>query len=75
MFGCESAATALASRSKRARAVGVVGEAVGEDLDRDVAVEPRVARPVDLAHSAGAERRQDLVGAEAGSGSERHMGR
>jgi hypothetical protein len=27
----------------------------GKDLDRDVAPQPRVARPVHLAHAAGAE--------------------
>ena len=43
----------------------------GQDLDRDGAIEPRVARLVDLAHAAGAERRQDLVGAETGAGIER----
>ena len=37
------------------------------DLDRDVAPEPRVARAIDLAHPAGADRRHDLVGAEAAS--------
>ena len=36
-----------------------------ENLDRDRAIEPRVARLVDLAHAARAERREDFVGAEA----------
>ena len=36
---------------------GVAGEAVGQHLQRDVAVELRVARPVDLAHAAGAKGR------------------
>ena len=64
-----SAATALASRSKRAqRDRDRAANAVGQDLDRDVAVEARVARAVDLAHAAGAEGGEDLVGAEAGSG-------
>ena len=44
----------------------------GQDLDRDVAAEPRVARAIDLAHAAGAERRDDLVGAEPGAGRECH---
>ena len=39
-----------------------------QDLDRDVAIEPRVARAIDLAHSAGAEQRDDVVEAEAGAG-------
>ena len=46
----------------------VGGEGLGQDLDRDVAIELRVARAIDLAHAAGAERRQDLVRAEAGAG-------
>src|SRR5262249_475784 len=46
----------------------------GEDLDRDVAVEPGVASLVDLAHAAGGERGNDLVGPEPGSGGERHHG-
>ena len=33
----------------------------GQNLDGDVAAEPRVARAIDLAHPAGAERRDDLV--------------
>ena len=36
--------------------------AAGEDLDGDLAIEPRIARAVDLAHAAGAERGEDLVG-------------
>ena len=44
----------------------------GQHLDRDGALEPRVARLVDLAHPARAERREDLVGAEPGPGGEGH---
>ena len=33
---------------------------LGQHLDGDVAVQPRVARAVDLAHAARADRRQDL---------------
>ena len=35
--------------------IGVRGEQLGEDLDRDVAIQLRVARTIDLAHAAGAE--------------------
>ena len=48
--------------------LGIGGEAVRQDLDRDVAIELRVARAIDLAHAAGANDRDDLVGAEAGAG-------
>ena len=37
----------------------------GQDLDRDVAVQVRVSRAIDLAHPAGAERRGDPVVGEA----------
>ena len=42
-----------------------------QDLDRHFASEPRVARPIDLAHAARAERREDFVGPQAKAGSER----
>ena len=42
-----------------------------QDLDRDLPVQARVARTVHLAHSAGADGRQNLVRAEACSGVER----
>ena len=61
------------ARSARARPV-VRGQLRREDLDRDVAVQLRVARAVDLAHPARAERREDLVGTETCSGGERHRG-
>ena len=47
---------------------GVGGERRRQNLDRDVAIEPRVARPVDFAHPARAERRHDLVRAEPCAG-------
>ena len=45
-------------------ALGIGGEVRRQDLDRDVAPELAVARAIDLAHAAGAERRDDRVGAE-----------
>ncbi len=57
-----------------AQPVGVGGDRLGQHLDRHLAVEPRVARPVDLAHAAGAERGEDFVGAEARAQGERHGG-
>ena len=42
-------------------AAGVGGQGLGQHLDRDLAPEPRVPRPIHLAHAAGAERREDLV--------------
>ena len=52
--------------------VRIGGDGLREDLDRDVPVELPVPRPVDLAHPARAERREDLVGAETGPGGDCH---
>ena len=60
MFGCESAATARASRSKRGSASSLLRVAE-EDLDGDVALKAPVARPPHLAHPARADPRNDLV--------------
>ena len=51
---------------------GIARDAVGQHLDRDLAVEPGVASAIDLAHTAGAEWLEDLVGSETGAGGERH---
>ena len=40
---------------------------LGQHLDRDDAIQPGVLRLVDLAHPTGADRREDLVGAETGA--------
>ena len=50
--------------------IGVVGEGFGEDLDRDVAIQLRVAGAKDLPHTPFANRRDDVVDAESGTGSE-----
>ena len=55
MCGCVSSAMARASRSSRSRPLRIAGSVARQNLDRHVAIEPRVARPVDLAHAAGAE--------------------
>jgi hypothetical protein len=44
--------------------LGVVGHLMGQDLDRHVAAEPHVLRPVDLAHPPGANKVHHLVRAE-----------
>src|SRR5580704_14190194 len=46
---------------------------VRQNLDGDVAIQPLIVRPIDLAHPAGAERCDDLVGSELRSGRERHL--
>lgn len=45
-----------------AQAIGIGREDVGQDLDRDVAAEPRVMGAIDLSHAAAANQRQDVVG-------------
>jgi len=44
-------------------AVGIEREVFGKDLDRDVAVQARVAGTIDDSHRAGSERADDLVAA------------
>ena len=53
-------------------AIGILCECGGQDLDRDVALQARVAGAIDLAHAAGAEHRFDFVRAEARSALEWH---
>ena len=69
----------MVQRGKRLRltlearqAVGVRGEELGNDLDRDVAVEPGIPGTVDFAHAAGADGGDDFIRAESGSGRQRH---
>ena len=49
---------------------GVVGSALRQDLDRHLAIEPRVSGAIHLAHATSAERREDLVGGEPRTRSE-----
>src|SRR5439155_20236970 len=56
-----------------AQPVRILRERGRQDLDRNLAPEPRVFRPVDLSHPAGAEWRDDLVGTEPSAGREAHF--
>ena len=42
-----------------------VDELAGQELDGNDPIEPRIVRPIYLAHPTRAERREDLVGAQA----------
>ena len=53
---------------------GIVRDRAGQSLERDLAMQAKIPGAVDLTHAAGAERRDDLVGAEAGAGGEGHWG-
>jgi hypothetical protein len=46
------------------QAIGIVGEGVGEDLERDRAIELRIPGPIDFAHSASSECGDDFVRAD-----------
>ena len=54
--------------------LGVAGNRRRQRLQRDVAAQRRVARPIDLAHPAGAEQGQHLVRSDAGADLNRHAG-
>ncbi len=68
MLGWLRLARICASRVNRESRSGVSREGVGEDLQRDLAVELRVGRLPDLAHAALAEQGGDVVVAEASAG-------
>src|SRR5262245_17179700 len=44
----------------------------GQNFERDLATEPGVSAPIDFPHASGAERRENLIGAEPFTGSEGH---
>jgi hypothetical protein len=52
--------------------LGIRNEQLGQDLDRDFAIELSVSGAIDLAHPARAEQSDDLVGAEVGARGESH---
>ena len=52
--------------------VGVSRQRRREKLDGDLALQPRVRRPINLPHAAGAKGGDDFVVAEAGAGRQEH---
>ena len=66
--GWFSEASVLRFTLEAREAVGVVREGLGQDLDRDVSVQLRIARPIDLPHAPFADLGGDFVDAEAGAG-------
>jgi hypothetical protein len=60
---------------KAAQALAIFGESSWKNLDGNISAQAGVARPIYLAHAAGAEEFDNLVGAEVGAGSERHLER
>jgi hypothetical protein len=63
---------ACASRRKRASRSGSVAKTSGRIFRRDVAIEFAVPRPIDLAHPAGPEQRDDFVRPEPSASGQRH---
>ena len=57
-----------ASRSNRASRSASAAKPSRQDLDRDLAAQPRVARAIHLAHAAFAEELLQLVDADAAAG-------
>ena len=52
--------------------LGVARKDLGEDFDGDIAIQARIARPIDLAHPAHAKRRHDLIRAKPSARCQRH---
>jgi hypothetical protein len=50
--------------------LGIRGEVLRQDLDRDIPAQPRVPRAVHFPHPACAQRRDDFVGAQTTPGSQ-----
>ena len=50
------------------QAIGIVGKGLGQDFDRHVAIERRIAGAIDLAHPAHTDLNSDFVDAETGAG-------
>jgi hypothetical protein len=50
-----------------AQALYVAGKLRGQDLQRHLAAQPRVPRPVNLSHATRAERRENFVRAQPGA--------
>ena len=53
-------------------AIGIGREDIGKNLDRDVAVQPRIARAIHLAHATGPDGGEDFIWPETNAGRERH---
>ena len=53
------------------QAIRIARDGLWQDLQRDLAIQLRIARAIDLAHAAGPKEREDFVGAEPGARSQR----
>ena len=64
--GCEG----LGFAREPSKPVRIVRKRVREDLERDIAIQPGIARAIDLSHAPFADRRGDFVDAETSTGRE-----
>ena len=62
--------THLANRGRVGQSIRIERELFWQNLQGDVTIQLDVVRAIDLSHSACAQRREDLVGAEASAGGE-----
>jgi hypothetical protein len=60
---------------KPSQAFRVTRDRLGQDLDRDLPLQPGVGGLIDLPHAADAKERRDLVGTNPCSGLQRHATR
>ena len=59
--------------ARKARdAIWIVRENIWKNLEGDLAIQPRIASPVDFAHPSGAESREHFVCAEPSPGDQCH---
>ena len=73
MFGMIERGEQLCFTLKSREPIGIARERVGQDFDRDLALQPRIFRAIHLAHAARAEKRDDLISAESSAGGEAHF--
>ena len=73
MFGWFSEASTFASRSKRASRSGSCVNASGNTFSATSRIELRVPRSIHIPHAVFADLGGDLIGAEGGAGTERHL--
>ena len=72
MFGWLSDGEDFGFALEAGEPLGIARKRVGQHLDRDVAIELRVGRPIHLAHAARADRWRRFHSAEAGARAESH---
>ena len=68
MFGWFKRRQRLCFAREAGEAFAVGGEELGQDLDRDAAIELGIARAIDLAHAARTEWADDLIRSKSNAG-------